>query len=151
MIFTESRIFVIPAWNAEENGYVLCLSGKNILSNIPQGGEQGLNQSKAVKSKCSYLCKSTQDSLCLHRLEKHTYLLLTTCLGFNGASDRDSDKLTKHNVSRRYHFFFGYVFGFEGSLGISSIGYIALPSAPHSLLYTHRRKVQQIEFAKAIN
>lgn len=81
--------------DGEEGGYVFCLSGMNIFWwTYPRAWQQGSNQSRAVTSKGSYLCTSAKDVLCLHKQQEHTHLLLTTCVGLYGKSDRESNKWT---------------------------------------------------------
>lgn len=124
VVFTESRMLGIPlCWWRGRWPWALFVRNGHLWWTYPRARQQGSTQSRAVKSKGSYLCKSAKDEPCLYKHREPTHLFLTTYSVLCGKADRESNKLTKDNVRRR-HNLSGDVFGLEGSPGISSVGYI---------------------------
>ena len=128
--------------DGEEGGWGLCLSGRNIFGEHTPGQGSGAQTRVGLSNqRVLIFVNQPRTHSVFTSAGEHTYLLLTTYSEPYGKSDRESNKLTEDNVSRRHHLF-GDVFGFEGSPGISSTGYTAL-SAPQPLLYKHWREGQQ--------
>lgn len=148
VLFTESRRLGIPlgGWRGRWPG-ALFVGNKHLWWTDPRARQLGLNPEQGCQIEVFLSLHISQGCTLSHKHQEHTYLLLTTCSGPRGKADRESNKWTEDNGSRRYNLF-GDVFGVEGSPGILSTGYIPIFAA-HQLLYKQWREVQQKGRAKA--